>query len=73
MMIIGTEKIRIGRCNVDLCLRGSGFDFVGRCFEYGFYQAFSKNKERVPPSFVIIVFDIRVIRNGSALFADEKI
>ena len=71
-MIIGAEKIQIGRCSVGLCLRASGFDFVGRCFEYGFYQASSKDEERVPP-FVIIVFDIRVTRSGFTLFADEKI
>ena len=73
MMVIGAEKIWIGNCSVDLCLRASGFDIVGRCFKYGFYQAFSKNEERALPSFVIIVFDIRVTRNGFALFADEKL
>jgi hypothetical protein len=68
--IIDAKKI-VGRYSLSLCLRASGFDFV-RYFEYGFDQAFSKDEERVPP-LVIIVFDIRVTRNGLASFANEKI
>ena len=69
--VVGVGKRGVGRCSLVLCFGVSSLDFVGRRLEYGFgfEQAFSKDKERVPP-LVDIGFGIW---NGFASFANEKI